>query len=312
MDPPRVRRWGLTLIELLVVIAIIAVLIGLLLPAVQAVREQANKAACQNNLKQIGLALHNYHDVMQSFPPGFLYRPNDPHQGTPPQLLHMDTRPGWGWASYLLPHLEQDGLARRINQVIRVEDSQYRGLRTTILRVFVCPSDRETGVFWLRGPIIERVAEAATNSYAACFGSEAPIGEVPEEGTGLFFRNSRICIKDVTDGTSTTLAIGERVALFVRTPWIGAISGGMVETTPGAPVYYTLLEEAAVQTLATFYVPLNSPYSIPYCFFSAHKGSGWFTFADGSVRAVAFSAEYEVLNALATRAGGEIISSDAY
>ena len=64
--------------------------------------------------------------------------------------------------------------------------------------------------------------------------------------------------------------------------------------------------------MATFYVPLNSPYSIPYCFFSAHKGSGWFTFADGSVRAVAFSAEYEVLNALATRAGGEIISSDAY
>ena len=305
-------RSGFTLIELLVVIAIIAVLIGLLLPAIQMVREAANQTSCRNNLKQIGLALHNYHDTMGSFPPGYLYRPNTPSQGTPP-LYGMDTGPGWGWASYLLPHIEQDGLARMIDRNVRVEEPQYRGLRTTILSMFVCPSDRSTGVFTLRAAFNEEVEDAATNSYAACFGSWAPIGEVPDDGTGLFYRNSQVRIKDIPDGTSTTLAIGERAALFVRTPWVGAISGGLVQTTPGAPVYFSLLEESPLQPLATFlFVSLNSPYSTPYCFFSPHRGVGLFTFADGSVRPVTFEAAWEVLHALATRAGAEVISEGTY
>ena len=129
------RRPAFTLIELLVVIAIISILVGLLLPAVQKVREAANRTGCLNNLKQLGLALHNYHDSQGSFPPAFSCHP---------QLDPTYTAPGWGWASRLLPHIEQDNVARQINYGLPVEDSNNLNPRTTILKIFICPSDRST------------------------------------------------------------------------------------------------------------------------------------------------------------------------
>src|SRR5215468_5339660 len=102
------RAPGFTLIELLVVIAIIATLIGLLLPAVQKVREEASRASCQNNLHQIGLALHSYHDGQGSFPSGYRCQPVNPNNPD-------KTAPGWGWAALLLPYIEQGNLAQQIN-----------------------------------------------------------------------------------------------------------------------------------------------------------------------------------------------------
>ncbi len=309
MNPLPTYRRGFTLIELLVVIAIIAVLIGLLLPAVQKVREAANQTKCRNNLKQLGLALHHYHDTQRTFPAGYVHI-IPPGGGGRPQTVETD--PGWGWGALLLPYLEQENLARKIDWLKPIEHFDHLGVPTTILSVFVCPSDRQTGVYTVIDANYEPLAEAATTSYAACFGLFGPIGEIPDLGSGIFYRNSRVAIADVRDGTSTTLALGERASLFLKTPWAGAVSRAIVRTTEGAPVHGTYAEEAPVQALAVFATPINDPYASPYCFFSPHQGVLLAAFADGSVRPVRASARIEVLQALATRASGEVIGADDY
>src|SRR5437868_1432587 len=127
----RANRRGFTLIELLVVIAIIAILIGLLLPAVQKVREAAARTKCRNNLKQIGLAMLNYHDVKGLFPPG--YMATNPGPG-----MADDHGPGWGWAALILPYVEQDALFKQINLASDITDPANRAIRTTSLSIFVC------------------------------------------------------------------------------------------------------------------------------------------------------------------------------
>src|SRR3954454_4417085 len=200
------HRPAFTLVELLVVIAIIGVLVALLLPAVQAAREAARRMKCQNNLKQIGLALHNYHDSFGRFPAAY-------YRAWPTSVGSTFGTPGWGWGTMILPRLEQQGLydALNVNTTQATGAATMKPLAQTPLQMFRCPSD--TGK-----PLNLNRASYATSNYIAVFGAlydQASIGQpvvagsVPSAGTGMFSANSGVRMAEVSDGLSNTVMIGE-------------------------------------------------------------------------------------------------------
>src|SRR5712692_175363 len=148
------RRRAITLVELLVVIAIIGVLIGLLLPAVQKIRGAAARIQCANNLRQLGLACHNYHDGMRSLPPGYTAK-----------AAYPDTTPGWGWGAYLLPYIEQDNIHRQIDfsQPIRNTPAAQ-----AVIRTYLCPMDQTPDeAFTVTDSTLTPIALLGPSSYAA-------------------------------------------------------------------------------------------------------------------------------------------------
>ena len=296
-----VSRTAFTLIELLVVIAIIAILIGLLLPAVQQVRAAAARTQCTNNLKQIGLALHGYHDRTGSLPPGYADRNSDPNSDAT-----LDQGPGWGWASFLLPDLEQTTVFNRIdfNQTVGVKP-----VCQTVLPVFLCPSDERLPTFTVYGTN----AVVAQGNYVGCNGT-LETSPHPGNNTGVFQRNSHYRLTDVTDGLSNTIFVGERSTNHALATWTGAVPGGQVPAlmAPGPPPNdpFSQAETAQALVLAhgnrTHVPSADMPIWDADTFYSKHPSGANFLFGDGSVHFLGSTINGVAYENLCTRAGGEV------
>jgi prepilin-type N-terminal cleavage/methylation domain-containing protein/prepilin-type processing-associated H-X9-DG protein len=296
-------RSAFTLIELLVVIAIVGVLIGLLLPAVQKVRATALRIECANNLKQIGLACHQYHDGRGSFPPGYAA-----------SAAYPDTTPGWGWPAYLLPYLSEENLYRQIDWEQPVERSAV--LQSSV-KTYLCPADVVTpDPFAITDVTLDPVAMAAPSSYAASVGSDASEADGPT-GNGVFYRNSATRIADIVDGTDNTVLAGDRAWSQTRGTWVGAPNGGVVRAGVQNPFPH------ATATAPVFVLVHNNWVNIRTDadgglddFSSNHSGGVNVLFADGSVHfihdIIADGPGRRDFWALGTRAGHEVVDHLEY
>ena len=285
------KNRGFTLVELLVVIAIIGVLVALLLPAVQSAREAARRTQCTNNLKQIGLALHNHHDAFRKLPAG--WTAFEPGTETP----SPEGDPGWSWAAKILPYLEEGNTSVGIRDNIAIMDPLHDGVRLTTIPGYLCPSEPADPIWKLMEEDgSAELCELARSNYVGNFGT-GEIEDSPSNGNGVFFHNSRINFKQVFDGLSKTLLAGERSSLHGGSTWLGVITGGH--------------EAMALIVGAGDHTP-NQPPPGGHLddFASNHAGMTLFVRCDGSVNSVADDIEESVFQSLCTRAGDEVVASN--
>jgi prepilin-type N-terminal cleavage/methylation domain-containing protein/prepilin-type processing-associated H-X9-DG protein len=292
---PRLRdRCAFTLIELLVVIAIIAVLVGLLVPAVQKVRSAANRVRCSNNLKQIGLAMHNYHGVYESFPTGATTAVGP--------TFHMS------WMTRLLPFVEQDALWRSAQSAWQADNYPWDnpphvGFNTP-MAIYTCAAD-----YRATAPTTVGSGYGAFTSYLGVNGTNQ------NNADGLLYNDVANNIEKIADGTSNTLAVGERPPdLTNYFGWWYAGAGFNLKNGTGDVV----LGVAELNTTSGYGCPYG-PYAYQqtwegtatecdmFHFWSMHEGGCNFLFCDGGVRFISYNSA-PVMPALATIAGGETVN----
>jgi len=335
LSPPRSNRWGFTLIELLVVIAIIAILIGLLLPAVQKVREAAARAKCQNNLKQIGLALHSFHDVNNRMPPG---------GGDDTQPFGSGSS-SWGssWKVYILPGIEQSALhakwqysgtsgwqnVNNLSSVNKITISTYR-CPSSVLPDFHpgnCTNVTDSyQMFTTYVGVAGTTTDPQVNTNIGCCAGTGPING----GSGILCTNCTTKITSITDGTSNTILVGEQSdhlrdannqpylpgtgALTSQGPhgWVMGAGGGGVGHNNGERQFNITtvrweINRRGLGNSAANGTNENSGSNIPFT--SVHTGGGNMLMGDGAVRFMRDSTTLVVLQGLSSKDRGEVVAN---
>jgi prepilin-type N-terminal cleavage/methylation domain-containing protein/prepilin-type processing-associated H-X9-DG protein len=292
------RRPGFTLVELLVVIAIIAVLIGLLLPAVQMVREAANRMACANNLKNLGLALHNYHSDHGKFPPGGVTTPT----------LH-------GWGAFILLYIEQQPLANLYRWDLSHHEVPNQPVAATPLKIFQCPS-AESDRFMTFSGWAEKGTRGACSDYA-------PVNQVSPELAdldlidrvplyeGVMPINRMVRLVEISDGTANTILVTECAGRprQWRVGWRGP------DQTVGGCPWTGHANSLTIRGSAPDGVTRPGPCAVNCTnleVYSFHPAGANAVFADGSVHFLKQTIDIRVLARLATRAGGEVVLDGDY
>jgi prepilin-type N-terminal cleavage/methylation domain-containing protein/prepilin-type processing-associated H-X9-DG protein len=295
-------RAGFTLIELLVVIAIIAVLIALLLPAVQSAREAARRAQCLNNAMQIGIALQTYESSHEMLPPGVV--------NTTGPILDQPKGYHYGWLVQVLPFFEQRNIYNHLNFKLGVYEIENLTTRTTVIRSLLCPSDS----------IASRGASGvAMTSYVGSHNDvEAPISATNK---GVLFLNSAIRFEDITDGSSQTIFVGEKLNKVPDEGWASGTraslrnSGSVINRRATAPFPGQGSgedDDGDGQVAGAKAASAADALSYVGGYDSNHPGGANFAFGDGSVRFLKNSINRRIFRLLANRADGEIISADNY
>lgn len=244
------RSRGFTLIELMTVIALVAVLLALLAPAIAQSQDDARRAACMNNLKQIGLAMHNYHDVYNSLPPGWVAK-----------NAEAGTGPSFGWMASVLPFVDQAPLFNTLD--FNVFDKNDPQRLQTVIPVYRCPSDPMVDLNPIRGKF-------ASASYSGNAGNERLPGSIdtPLKTNGMFWLNSNCRFQHITDGMSNTFMVGERCLDSASGIWVGTTKNRNENDAVSDGSHHARLN-ASIES-----------------FSSRHPGGANFVMGDGAVRFV--------------------------